>query len=95
MKRLSATNLQGARVDNVGGRAFDVVHDIVESRAKVKLVAVFFNVTDVRGTNAVFQTEEGRSLQNGFGLNHIDGGQAWPTAVQATNQRIGLNQLCA
>lgn len=44
---ISASDLQRARIDDVGGSAFDEVHDVVEGCAKVQLVAVLLHVADV------------------------------------------------
>ena len=95
MSRLSATNLQGTRVHDVGGCALDVVHNIVKSRAEVQLVTVFFHITDVRRADAVFKAQEGRTMLDGFRLKHIDGGQGWTPAVQGANQSIGFDQFRA
>ena len=68
-----ATNLQSARVDDVGGRAFDEIDHVVKCGTEVQLVAVLFHITNVRRTNAVFQSQQRMPLQNGFVFKHIDG----------------------
>src|SRR5450830_389740 len=91
----SAANLQGARVDDVGGCAADVVHQVVEGGTKVQFVTVELYIADVGGTDAIFQPKQGMSLQDGLAFEHVHGGHAGAAPVQRCDQGIGLQQFGA
>jgi hypothetical protein len=91
----SATDLQSARIDDVGRRALDEIHHVVKSRAKVQLVVVFLDIANVRRTDAVFQAQQSMALQNRLDFNDVDSGQTGAASVESADQGVLFNEFCA
>ena len=81
-----------ARVNDVGGSAFDEVHHVVKGCTKIKFVVVLFDIANVRRADAIFQAEQCVALQNGLVLENINSSQAWTPTIEGADEGVGFEE---